>query len=200
MGQIDNQQSLEKMSRDLQSSFKKNLRDYSETLLLLILLAFVVRSFFLGSYKVASEELYPTLQHGDYVLGFKPAAGVPVPFTNHKMGQIFLEAGDLAIFKCGAEKSNRCVKRIIGMPGDILKSKDDDIYRNDVLYIKNAAFLLNELEGVVPPGQVHFLGYNKWVPFEDLEAEALLIWFSREYDTESQKFHTRWSRIGNRLH
>ncbi len=199
MGQVDNNQSLEKISRDLQSSFKKNLRDYAETLLLLILLAIFIRYFFIGSYKVLSDELSPTLKYGDYVIGLKLPAGIPIPFTNKKYGKILFDAGDLVVFKCGVDHSEMCTRRLIGLPGDRMEVQDGSLYRNGKAFLKGVGPLVSGLEPVVPPDRVFLLGYEKSVALTDLEAEVLFIWFSREYDPKQQDFNVRWSRIGKTI-
>lgn len=203
MGTLDNNNEsnagLENLSRDLQSSFKKNLRDYAETLFFIFLLAVLLRVFFFASYKVASDDLYPSLQHGDYVIGFKPAAGVPLPFTNAKLGSSKIRPGDFVAYKCGEDKASRCVRRLIGLPGDRIEVIDFQLFRNEAIMVKSIPSGVSVATGVVPPGKAFILGSSKMIDVSDFEALPLFIWFSRRYDSQLQNFSIQWGRIGHWL-
>lgn len=200
MGQIDGgsgrESRLEELGRDFQASFKKNLRDYAETLFFIIILALVVRYFFIGTYKVSSDELAPTLRYGDYIVGFKPSAS----FTADRTGKYRLSAGELVVFRCGQDKLDKCVRRIVGMPGDRMELRGEDLYRNGQLMVRNVANIINDMPGVIPPENAFVLGSPGMVSLSDFEAVPLFIWFSRSYSEQDQNFHTNWERIGNWLH
>ena len=61
---------------------KSLLREYAEALILALLLALVIRTFVVQSFKIPSESMMNTLLVGDYLLGDKFTYGVKIPFTD----------------------------------------------------------------------------------------------------------------------
>lgn len=200
MGPLNHERGLEGISRDLQSSFKKNLRDYAEALFFIILLAVVVRAFFIGSYKVGSDQLSPTLEHGDFILGFKPPAQVRLPFTGQKFGSLKMQPGDLLVFRCGLEKQERCVRRLAGLPGDRLEFSEGELRLNGAVFARHLKIGLSDGVQIVPPGKAYVLGEEGLIDIADFEAKPLIIWFSKGRDLENATTRLRWERIGNWLY
>jgi signal peptidase I len=86
----------------------------------------------------------PTLRVGDYLLVNKLAYGPRLPFTNAaiEMGQP--QRGDVVVFRYPLDVSVLYVKRLIGLPGDVVT------YRDGVVSINGEAFQA-AVDETVPP-------------------------------------------------
>ncbi len=71
--------------------------------------------------KVPSGSMEPTLRVGDYLLVNHLAYGPRLPFTNTaiEMGQP--QRGDVVVFRYPLDVSEFYVKRLIGLPGDVVR-------------------------------------------------------------------------------
>lgn len=196
-------QGIEKISRDLQESLKKILRDYAEALFFAVLLALLLRSFVLASYKVTSSSMEPSLIPGDFILGFKLPYGLKIPFSDEVFGEARVKIGELAVFSCSNNGRNTsCVKRVVGLPGDRIEVKAGKFFRNGILthsFLTDKAYHPTE---VVPPGHV-FVASDHWagsfdsfslgpIPIQKFEARAEIIWFSKRPGGQG----VQWHRVG----
>jgi len=102
--------------------------DTLKTLLQVILLALLVRSFAYEPFNIPSKSMQPTLLVGDYLFVSKYSYG----FSRHSLpfslplfpGRIFFrppERGDVAVFKVPSDNRTDYIKRVIGLPGDRIK-------------------------------------------------------------------------------
>lgn len=200
------EQGLEKISRDLQESLKKILRDYAEALFFAVLLALLLRSFVLASYRVTSGAMSPSLVPGDFILGFKLPYGLRLPFSNELVGEAQIALGELAVFKCqSGGRTSSCIKRVIGLPGDRIEVKAGQLIRNGDFVQDYKDPEANFKALVVPPRQA-FLASDQWggqydsftqgpIPFERFEARAEYIWFSKPPGPSG----VQWQRLGQRI-
>lgn len=130
----------------------------------LIIFVFI-RAFFFSNYVVEGESMMPTLQDGNKLIVNK------IGFQMED-----LERFDVIVFHANEEED--FVKRIIGLPGDTLEYKDDQLYVNgkkvDEPYLDKYRyqglarrltedFTLLEKTGeeVVPEGKLFVLGDNR---------------------------------------
>ena len=105
----------------------KNLfkKDYID-LFFIVVIIFFVRNFIVEPFRVPSGSMKPTLLVGDFIFAYKFAYTVKLPFINKYIDISNPCRGDVLIFY----KNNiRYVKRLIGLPNDIL------IYKNKTLYL-----------------------------------------------------------------
>ena len=91
-----------------------------------VLISVLVRTFVFETYFVPSDSMYPTLHVGDRIIVDK----LSVDFGT-------INTGDIVVFKAPAAVAKDCsdnvadlVKRVIGVPGDVLTSKGNTIYIN----------------------------------------------------------------------
>jgi signal peptidase I len=97
-----------------------------------IVLLAVLRSIVADWSTVASGSMIPTLLVGDRVLVNKLAYDLKVPFTTlHIARWRDPHRGDVIIF-LAPTTGLRLVKRVIGVPGDLLEIRDNIIYLNGV--------------------------------------------------------------------
>jgi len=101
---------------------KRWLVEWGVVIVVAVVLAVVVRAFFLQTFFVPSTSMYPTLKPGDRIVVEKITKSV--------------QSGDVIVFttppaeagKCGGSPVPDLVKRVIGMPGDTLEVRNDQIY------------------------------------------------------------------------
>jgi signal peptidase I len=109
---------LENLGREMRDAVLHLLRDYSEALLLALLLALVLRQFVFSAYRVSNIMMEPGLRLGDFILGYKLPYGMNVPFSGQHIGQTSPHRGDVVIFKCPTHADSTCVKRAVAVAGD----------------------------------------------------------------------------------
>jgi signal peptidase I len=88
---------------------------------LIALAVVVVRLTVVAPVRIASESMLPTLDVGDVVL-----------VTQASPGAADLERGDLVLFRSPAD-GRPTLKRVMGLPGDVLVIKDGRLYVNSRL-------------------------------------------------------------------
>ena len=126
---------------------RRLLRDLG-TLLLAALLALLIRATLFETYYVPSESMLPTLLVGDHMFVGKLAFGVRLPFTGRRLpGGREPARGEVVVFRLGRRGAgelcpvDRCprapregfVKRIVGLPGDVVEVRRGAVYLNDEL-------------------------------------------------------------------
>jgi signal peptidase I len=122
------------MSELFEKSDKKGksmLRDYGEALLTALVLALIIRTFFLQAYTIPSGSMLQTLQIGDYVLVNKFLYGIKIPFTDTYLfrGED-PQRGDIIVFRYPEDPDIDFIKRIVGVPGDVVEMRNKQFYRN----------------------------------------------------------------------
>ncbi|MDR2743646.1 MAG: signal peptidase I [Desulfovibrio sp.] len=120
------------MSLNLYGKKKKSaVRECAEALLLALLLAFFIRTFLVQAFKIPSESMLATLLVGDHLLASKFAYGINIPFTNMRIYQGEEPArGDIIIFEYPGDPSVDYIKRVIGVPGDVIAGRNKQLFRN----------------------------------------------------------------------
>lgn len=101
-----------------------------KSFLLFITLMFMFRSAVADWNHVPTGSMKPTILEGDQILIDKMAYDIRVPFTQLSLvetGQP--ERGDIIIFESEA-LGKRLVKRLIGLPGDIVEMRNNALFLN----------------------------------------------------------------------
>ncbi len=128
------------------------------SLIIAILLATVFRSFGYEPFHIPSGSMKPTLLEGDYIFVSKPSYGYSrysFPFGLPPFeGRIFEdkpERGDVIVFKLPSQPSINYIKRLIGMPGDVIQMKHGVLYINNQRVPKERVddFIQKDISGSV---------------------------------------------------
>lgn len=96
-----------------------------------VLLALFIRIVLFEAFEIDGPSMEPTLLNGDRVVVAKFLYGLFLPFTNDAvMTWGMPEPGDVVIVRSPFDNID-IVKRVIGVPGDVIEIRDDVVYRND---------------------------------------------------------------------
>jgi signal peptidase I len=84
-----------------------------------IVVVFLIRSFWVEPFKIPSGSMKPTLLVGDFILVNKYTYGIRIPVINKKVIDINpIRRGDVVVFRYPADPSVDYIKRVVGTPGD----------------------------------------------------------------------------------
>ncbi len=104
----------------------------NKSLLIFVLLMSVFRSAVADWYTVPTGSMKPTIVEGDRIFTNKMAYDLRVPFTNTSLYKISDPArGDIIVFNSKAA-DNRLVKRVIGVPGDVIQMQNNVLSINGI--------------------------------------------------------------------
>ena len=104
---------------------------FTSFLLKLALFVLVLRSFVFAPFSIPSESMLPRLLIGDYLIVLK----WPYGFTHYSIpfspplwsGRIFgrlPDRGDVVVFKAPPNQRQDYIKRVIGLPGDLIEIRN----------------------------------------------------------------------------
>jgi signal peptidase I len=84
-----------------------------------IVVVFLIRSFWVEPFKIPSGSMKPTLLVGDFILVNKYTYGIRIPVINKKIIDVNpIRRGDVVVFRYPADPSVDYIKRVVGTPGD----------------------------------------------------------------------------------
>ena len=107
------------------------LVEYAKSFFPVILVVFALRSFLVEPFKIPSGSMMPTLLIGDFILVNKYTYGIRLPVINQKIVQLNNpERGDVMVFRYPADPSLDYIKRVIGVPGDVVEYRDKQLTVN----------------------------------------------------------------------
>ncbi|HAH71097.1 MAG TPA: signal peptidase I [Succinivibrionaceae bacterium] len=99
------------------------------SLFFIVLFVFLFRAFIIEPFRIPSGSMLPTLQSGDFIAVTKWSYGIRNPLTNDVLFRTGApKRGDVVVFKYPEDTSVDYIKRVVGMPGDIVIYHDKQIY------------------------------------------------------------------------
>jgi signal peptidase I len=105
----------------------------NKSLLIFFALMLVFRSALADWMVVPSGSMNPTIVEGDRILIDKQAYGLRIPFTTTRLTRgNDPQRGDIVIFASPKDGSTTLVKRIVGLPGDVVEMRDEQLFINGV--------------------------------------------------------------------
>ena len=185
-----------------------------KVVIIALLIAIVIRSFIIQPYIIPSGSMLNTLQVGDRLFVTKFSYGIHLPFVEKEIISLGEpKHGDIIVFPFPNDKSVDYIKRVVGVPGDVIEVRDKQLYRNGQAvredYIIHSdphmAARRDTMKPVlVPPGKVFVMGDNRdysedsrfwgFVDKDTIHGRASIIyWSSIDF------VNIKWERIGSML-
>lgn len=159
------------------TNWRQFFLDLFETLLLAALLYLGINAVS-ARVRVDGFSMAPTLQDGEYVLVSK---------LSYRLGEP--QRGDIIVFRYPGQPKQDLIKRIIGLPGDVVEVREKTVYVNGRALAESyiAAAPLYSGAWQVPAGFLFVLGDNRndssdshsWglLPIENVIGKAILIYW-----------------------
>jgi len=118
---------------------------YARCLLSIFVGVLIIRGFLIGNFLIPSSSMVPTLPVGNLILVNKSAYGIRNPINN----EVWLKnkapkRGDVVVFKFPLNKNIHFVKRIIGLPGDVITYKNKRLIINGIPVESKSIHLKNK--------------------------------------------------------
>ncbi|MDA9631548.1 signal peptidase I [Candidatus Pelagibacter sp.] len=120
--------------------FSENIK----TLLYALVIAIIIRSFFIQPFYIPSSSMEPTLLIGDRLFVTKYSYGYSkhsFPFSPPILKERIMftspKRGDVVVFKTPADNRTDYIKRLIGLPGDRIQFIDSNLYLNNSEILKS---------------------------------------------------------------
>lgn len=198
---------------------KGALRENIEAIVVAVILAMFIRTFVVQAFKIPSGSMKDTLLIGDHILVNKFIYGVKAPFIKKTMISINdPQREDIIVFEFPEDPSKDFIKRVIGVPGDVIEIRNKklfvngasvnsshDIYKDPKIYAARTQPRDNLGPITVPEGKLFVMGDNRdfsydsrfwgFVDLVAVKGKAFIIYWS--WDKEN--FGVRWSRLGDLL-
>jgi len=107
--------------------------EYPKSFFPIILIVFCLRSFLVEPFKIPSGSMIPTLLVGDFILVNKYTYGIRLPVINLKvLDTNEPKRGEVLVFRYPEDPSMDYIKRIVGLPGDLITYRNKQLSVNDV--------------------------------------------------------------------
>ncbi len=209
---------------------KGKVREYAEAFGIALLIALIVRTLFLQAFKIPSSSMEDTLLVGDHIFVNKFIYGYHVPYTKGRVLQFSTpEHGDIIVFVFPEDPSKDFIKRVVGLPGDVVEIRQKTVYLNGAPLAEDYTRFADGAapEGSVPsrddmpavrvPERQYFvMGDNRdrsydsrfwgFVDSDAVIGKALFIYFSIDWSRGGSWMEVwrwpeliRWGRIGQIL-
>lgn len=184
---------------------------------LILLIAVLLRIFFISSYVMSGASMLPSIWPGDFLVASKMHLSDP-------------KRGEIVVLRCPSAKERVCLKRVVGVPGDRIEFKAGRLIINGGLAKAKALGSEFVQEGVgdtswavwpggksidskepviVPPGYMYVLNDKRadledsrtWgpLPVDLVEGRASRIWLSLDWFEKSGQVRSwpriRWARL-----
>ena len=123
---------------------KKFFIENTKTLFYALIIAFIIRSFLIQPFYIPSSSMEPNLLVGDrifvtkYTYGYsKHSFPFSPPIFKGRIMSNNPKRGDVVVFKTPADNRTDYIKRLVGLPGDVIKFQDANLYLNNSEIIKS---------------------------------------------------------------
>ena len=203
-----------------QAGAKSIIREYSEAIIVALLLAFAIRVFVVQAFKIPSGSMIPTLQIGDHILVSKLSYGLQWPAdcklqwnfppVNCYTSKTVIEfgkpqRGDIIVFRFPEDEEKDFIKRIVGTPGDSVQVRNKRVLVNGEP-LDDKAFTQRIDPGIidgtinprdnfgpvtVPEGSYFVMGDNR-----DQSLDSRFWGYVREEKIRGKAFRIYWSWSG----
>ena len=165
---------------------KKFIIENIKTLFYALIIALIIRSFFIQPFYIPSSSMEPNLLVGDRLFVTKYSYGYSkhsFPFSPPIFKGRFMfndpSRGDVVVFKTPADNRTDYIKRLIGLPGDEIQFIDTNLYINKAEVLKSLSSKTDKIfcgkkkidvytfEETLPNKKKHYTVYLKNFTFKN---------------------------------
>jgi signal peptidase I len=152
---------------------------YARSFFPVILIVVLIRSFVIEPFRIPSASMMPGLIDGDFIFVSKFSYGLRLPVINTKILNTGRpQRGDVIVFRLPADPSVNFIKRLIGLPGDHVLVRDNQIFINgariaqqpDGHYLGGDEFAGSDLALESFGNKAHVVMFARDRPSKDFEA------------------------------
>jgi signal peptidase I len=105
--------------------------DYARSFFPVAAILLILRSFLIEPYRIPSDSMMPTLLDGDFILVNKYSYGLRWPVSHRVFYPIGSPSrGDIAVFRFPDDPAVNYIKRVVGLPGDLVEVRGDRLIVN----------------------------------------------------------------------
>ena len=123
--------------------------DFARSFFPVLLVVFFVRGFVAEPFRIPSGSMLPTLELGDFILVNKYAYGLKLPIVHTKILETGEpKRGDVVVFRFPPNPTQNYIKRLIGLPGDVIE------YRRQTLFVNGKKIETTKVEDYIQEGTV----------------------------------------------
>ena len=108
-----------------------------KTVIYAVVLALIIRSFVFEPFSIPSKSMVPTFLVGDYLIVTKYSYGysrysfpLSLPLISNRMMADQPKRGDIIVFKMPRDNKTDYIKRLVGLPGDVIEVKKGILFIN----------------------------------------------------------------------
>ncbi|MBN2225307.1 MAG: signal peptidase I [Deltaproteobacteria bacterium] len=212
------------MRKDKERRARPNAtREYVEAIIFALILALIIKTFFIQAFKIPSGSMIPTLLKGDQILVNKFIYGTRIPLSDVKVLEVREpRRGDIVVFEYPEDRGVHYIKRLIGLPGDTIEVVNKAVFVNgEVFDVAGAQYEDNEILPsaisvrdnfgplVIPPHSYFMMGDNRdnsrdsrfwgFVDNAELVGNAVIIYWSWDISSgglAERAKNIRWGRLG----
>jgi signal peptidase I len=198
-----------------EATFKKStLREYFESIVIAVILAFFIRTFVVQAFKIPTGSMENNLLIGDHLLVNKFLLAPTATRLERALLPIgTIKRGNVIVFKYPEDPDRDFIKRVIGLPGETVELREKHVYINgkrlDEPYVhfleppggpgefhEVTSFDVRERYGpvTVPPNHYFVMGDNRdnsqdsrywgFLTRDYVKGRALVIYWSYEAERE----------------
>lgn len=183
----------------IKEKLKSQVREWTESIIIAIILALIIRTFVVQAFKIPSGSMIPTFKVGDRIFVSKFIYGAKIPLTDMRLPAVREpKRGDIIVFIAPEDPKKDFVKRLIAVGGETVELKDgkvlidgkpvEDLQSIKSVYYYNAGDYGKEAQVITVPKDSYFaLGDNSassrdsrywgFVPRKSIIGKAVLIYW-----------------------
>ena len=169
----------------------KWLLENLKTLFYALIIALIIRSLLIQPFYIPSSSMELNLLVGDRLFVTKFSYGYSkhsLPFSPPLIkGRIFFsepKRGDVVVFKTPSDNRTDYIKRVLGLPGDVLQFIDGDLYINNKQVLKT--LIKKDYQLFCGPTKIDVSTYEEKLP----NGKAYVAAYRNDYSFQnSQKFN-----------
>lgn len=122
--------------------------EYSRSFFPILLIVLLIRSFLVQGFRVPTGSLKPTVLPGDLIAVNQYAYGLRLPVLHTKIFAVGEpKRGDIVVFRYPPDPAQTYVKRVVGVPGDVVRYRDRVLYVNGKEMPQSDAMRVVDREG-----------------------------------------------------